>query len=84
MGKERQVVSPQRAGRRMDYMLERWASFTRFLEDGRICLTNNAAERALRRLALQGPTLRRLRSRWRAGCATERRDRRRAAIASWM
>jgi transposase len=33
-------------------MLKRWASFTRFLEDGRICLTNNAAERALRGLAL--------------------------------
>jgi transposase len=26
--------------------------FTRFLEDGRICLTNNAAERALRGFAL--------------------------------
>ena len=26
--------------------------FTRFLEDGRICLTNNAAERALRGIAL--------------------------------
>jgi transposase len=36
----------------MDYMLKRWAAFTRFLEDGRICLTNNAAERALRGLAL--------------------------------
>ena len=36
----------------MDYMLKRWASFTRFLEDGRLCLTNNAAERALRGLAL--------------------------------
>ena len=36
----------------MDYMLKRWALFTRFLEDGRICLTNNAAERALRGLAL--------------------------------
>jgi transposase len=36
----------------IDYMLKRWASFTRFLEDGRICLTNNAAERALRGLAL--------------------------------
>jgi hypothetical protein len=32
----------------MDYMLKRWPAFTRFLEDGRICLTNNAAERALR------------------------------------
>ena len=36
----------------IDYMLKRWTSFTRFLEDGRICLTNNAAERALRGLAL--------------------------------
>ena len=36
----------------MDYMLRRWESFTRFLDDGRICLTNNAAERALRPLAL--------------------------------
>ncbi|MHB1711835.1 MAG: IS66 family transposase [Acidimicrobiales bacterium] len=36
----------------MDYMLNRWPAFTRFLSDGRICLTNNAAERALRTLAL--------------------------------
>ena len=36
----------------IDYMLTRWPAFTRFLEDGRICLTNNAAERALRGLAL--------------------------------
>ena len=33
-------------------MLTRWPAFTRFLEDGRICLTNNAAERALRGIAL--------------------------------
>ena len=33
-------------------MLTRWGAFTRFLHDGRICLTNNAAERALRGLAL--------------------------------
>ena len=32
----------------INYMLRRWAVFTRFLEDGRICITNNAAERALR------------------------------------
>ena len=38
--------------RAMDYMLERWPSFARFLEDGRVCLTNNASERALRGLAL--------------------------------
>jgi transposase len=36
----------------LDYMLTRWPAFTRFLDDGRICLTNNAAERALRGLAL--------------------------------
>jgi len=33
-------------------MLKRWGTFTRFLDDGRICLTNNAAERALRGIAL--------------------------------
>ena len=39
----------------INYMFEkegRWAAFTRFLEDGRICLTNNAAERSLRGAAL--------------------------------
>jgi len=34
------------------YMSTRWAAFTRFLDDGRICLSNNAAERALRRVAV--------------------------------
>jgi transposase len=36
----------------MDYMLRRWETFTVFLRDGRVCLTNNAAERALRGIAL--------------------------------
>jgi transposase len=36
----------------MDYMLKRIDVFTRFLEDGRICLSNNAAERELRGIAL--------------------------------
>ena len=36
----------------IDYMLKRWDAFARFLDDGRICLTNNAAERALRGFAL--------------------------------
>jgi transposase len=36
----------------IDYMLRRWDRFTRFLDDGRVCLTNNAAERALRGFAL--------------------------------
>ena len=36
----------------IDYMLRRWDRFARFLDDGRICLSNNAAERALRGFAL--------------------------------
>ncbi len=36
----------------MDYMLRRRDTFSRFLDDGRICLTNNAAERALRGIAM--------------------------------
>jgi transposase len=38
--------------RAMNYMFKRWDGFARFLVDGRICLTNNAAERALRGIAL--------------------------------
>jgi transposase len=34
------------------FKADRWQAFTRFLEDGRICITNNAAERALRGVAL--------------------------------
>lgn len=34
------------------FKANRWEAFTRFLEDGRICITNNAAERALRGVAL--------------------------------
>jgi hypothetical protein len=37
----------------IDYMLTRWLAFTRFFDDGRICLTNNAAEPALWGLALR-------------------------------
>lgn len=33
-------------------MLKRWDGFTSFLGDGRICLTNYAAERVLRGFAL--------------------------------
>ena len=36
----------------INYMLNRWDGFARFTQDGRICATNNAAERALRGLAL--------------------------------
>jgi len=36
----------------VDYMLKRWDGFTGFLDDGRACVSNNAAERALRGIAL--------------------------------
>src|SRR5216683_4250341 len=36
-----------------NYILKRWASFTLFLEDGRVCLSNNAAERGLRGIAMR-------------------------------
>jgi transposase len=36
----------------LDYALKRWNAFSGFLGDGRTCLTNNAAERALRGIAL--------------------------------
>lgn len=36
----------------INYMLNRWDGFARFVDDGRICLTNNTAERSLRGLAL--------------------------------
>ena len=50
---ERSKLSRQAAiAKAIDYMLTRWQAFARFLEDGRICLTNNAAERALRGIAL--------------------------------
>jgi transposase len=53
MKKERAKLSRHNdVAKATDYMLKRWGTFTRFLDDGRICLTNNAAERALRGIAL--------------------------------
>src|SRR3954466_112763 len=43
---------PAETAKAIDYMLKRWPAFTRLLDDGRICLSNNAAERALRGIAL--------------------------------
>jgi transposase len=36
----------------INYMLSRWDSFARFVSDGRICMTNNAAERRVRTVAV--------------------------------
>jgi transposase len=39
-------------GKAIDYSLKRWAALTRFLDDGRLCMSNNAAERELRTVAV--------------------------------
>jgi transposase len=36
----------------INYSLNRWDAFTRFLDEGRLCMSNNAAERELRAVAL--------------------------------
>jgi transposase len=46
------LSSKAETAKAIDYLLKRWPAFTRFLDDGRICLSNNAAERALRGIAL--------------------------------
>ena len=50
--KRAQLSRHAETAKTMDYILKRWPAFTRFLADGRICLSNNAAERALRGIAL--------------------------------
>jgi transposase len=52
---ERALLSKHaKVAKAIDYLLspKHWPGFTRFLEDGRICLSNNAAERSLRCVAL--------------------------------
>lgn len=46
------LSSKNDTARAIDYMLKRWQAFARFLDDGRLCLSNNAAERAVRGIAL--------------------------------
>jgi len=46
------VSSKSEIAKAINYSLNRWEAFTRFLDDGRICLSNNAAERAIRCVAV--------------------------------
>ena len=48
----RALSSKSETAKAMDYGLKRMPAFTRFLEDGRVCLSNNAAERAMRCVAI--------------------------------
>ena len=53
MGEQRAKLSRGHdLAKAIDYILKRWTAFTLFLDDGRVCLSNNAAERALRGIAL--------------------------------
>lgn len=36
----------------INYIISRWDAFTRFVDDGRLCMSNNAAERELRAVAV--------------------------------
>ena len=53
MRQERKALSSKSPlAKAMDYSLKRWPAFTRFLDDGRLCMSNNAAERAVRGVAV--------------------------------
>ena len=53
MHQQRALLSTKNdTAKAINYLLNRWAAFTRFIDDGRVCLTNNAAERALRGVAI--------------------------------
>ena len=50
---ERRALSPKSPmAKAMDYSLKRWPAFTNFIGDGRLCMSNNAAERAVRGVAV--------------------------------
>jgi transposase len=46
------LSSKNETAKAIDYSLKRWSALTRFLDDGRLCISNNAAERALRAIAV--------------------------------
>ena len=48
----RKLSTKNPVAKAIDYSLKRWPAFTRFLDDGRICMSNNAAERAVRGIAV--------------------------------
>jgi transposase len=48
----RKLSSKAPVAKAIDYSLKRWPAFTRFLDNGRICMSNNAAERAVRGIAV--------------------------------
>jgi len=50
--RRRKLSGSNEVAKAIQYSLNRWAALTRFLDDGRLCMSNNAAERALRGIAV--------------------------------
>ena len=48
----RKLSSKSPVAKAVDYSIKRWPAFARFLDDGHICMSNNAAERAVRGVAV--------------------------------
>jgi len=48
----RKLSASNQVAKAIQYSLNRWTALTRFLDDGRLCMSNNAAERALRCVAV--------------------------------
>jgi transposase len=48
----RKLSASNQIAKAIQYSLNRWPALTRFLDDGRLCMSNNAAERALRGIAV--------------------------------
>jgi transposase len=48
----RKLSARNEIAKAIQYSLNRWTALSRFLDDGRLCMSNNAAERALRGIAV--------------------------------
>ncbi len=48
----RKLSASNQVAKAIAYSLNRWSGLIRFLDDGRLCMSNNAAERALRGIAV--------------------------------
>ena len=48
----RKLSARNEIAKAIQYSLNRWTALTRFLDDGRLCMSNNAAERELRTVAV--------------------------------
>jgi hypothetical protein len=47
-----EAVRQEQTAKAIQYSLKLWGALTRFLDDGRLCMSNNAAERAVRCVAM--------------------------------